>query len=307
VDGVLWVVLAIVGSLTAGVGAERRYGARAGTGARRLLKLLLYGVTPPVAFLNIAHLEITPDVGGGVVLGWIALALAGAVAWLVGRHWLRLPDPSVGALVNTSMQGNTGYLGLPVCAALLGAEHLPEAVAYDAFVQAPVLLLGVFGVGAALGTRAGGSRGERVTAFVAKNPPLLAVLAGLVAPAALAPPALVDASRVLLFAALPFAFFAAGAILAEGPAGAARRPRLTPPVGAALVLRLVLAPLLLLALAAPLIDLPPAYLLLAAMPAGINGLTVAHAFGLDLRFAAASIAWTTGVAVTTATALTLAV
>jgi hypothetical protein len=43
-----------------------------------------------------------------------------------------------------------------------------------------------------------------------------------------------------------------------------------------------------------------------AARAGINGLTVAHAFGLDLRFAAASIAWTTGVAVTAATALTLA-
>jgi predicted permease len=304
---VLWVVLAIVGSLAAGAEAERRYAARAGTAARRILKLLLYGVTPPVAFLNIVHLEITPDVGGGVVLGWIALSLAGAIAWFVGRHWLRLPDPSTGVLVNVSLQGNTGYLGLPLCVALLGAEHLPEAVAYDAFVQAPVLLLGVFGVAAALGTRAGTTRLERARTFVARNPPLLAVLAGLLAPAALAPPALVEASHVLLFAALPLGFFAAGIILAEERTEATGRPRLTPPIGAVLVLRLVLAPLLLLALAAPLIDLPPAYLLLAAMPAGLNGLTVAHAFGLDLRFAAASIAWTTGVGVTVATALTLAI
>ena len=85
------------------------------------------------------------------------------------------------------------------------------------------------------------------------------------------------------------------------------RPRLTPPMGAAILLRLMLAPLLLLLLAAPLIDLPPAYLLLAAMPAGINGLTVAHAFGLDLRFAAASIAWTTGIGVAGMAALTFAV
>jgi predicted permease len=304
---VLWVVLAIVGSLAAGAEAERRYGAHAGSAARRILKLLLYGVTPPVAFVNIVHLEITPDVGGGVVIGWIALTLAGAIAWLVARHWLRLPDPSTGVLVNVSLQANTGYLGLPLCVALLGAEHLPEAVAYDAFVQAPVLLLGVFGVAAALGTRAGATRMERARTFVARNPPLLAVLAGLVAPAALAPPALVEASHVLIFAALPFGFFAAGAILAEERSATARRPRLTPPIGAVLILRLVLAPLLLLALAAPLIDLPPAYLLLAAMPAGINGLTVAHAFGLDLRLAAASIAWTTGVGVTVATALTLAI
>jgi predicted permease len=303
---VLWVVLAIGGSLAAGVMAERRHPARAGVAARRILKGLLFGVTPPVAFVNIVHLEITPDVGGGVVLGWIALILAGAIAWFVGRHWLRLPDPSTGVLVNVSLQANTGYLGLPLTVALLGAEHLPQAVAYDAFVQAPVLLLGVFGVAAALGTQAGGTRSERARAFIVRNPPLLAVLAGLVAPAALAPAALVDASHIVVFAALPFAFFAAGAILAEDRE-AARRPRLTPPIGAVLVLRLVLAPLLLLALAAPLIDLPPAFLLLAAMPAGINGLTVAHAFGLDLRFAAASIAWTTGVGVTVATALTLAV
>jgi hypothetical protein len=55
----------------------------------------------------------------------------------------------------------------------------------------------------------------------------------------------------------------------------------------------VQAPLLLLPFAAPSVDLPPAHLLLPAMAAGINGRTVADAFGLDLRFAASSIAWTT--------------
>ncbi|MDP9385522.1 MAG: hypothetical protein M3P50_09860 [Actinomycetota bacterium] len=48
------------------------------------------------------------------------------------------------------------------------------------------------------------------------------------------------------------------------------------------------------------IDLPEPYLLLAAMPAGINGLVVAHAYGLDLQFAAAAIAWSTAVVVVVA-------
>jgi len=306
VEGVPWVVATIVVSLAAGFAAERRFGERASTAARRGLKILLYGFTPPVVFLNITGLHVDADVGGGIVIGWIALVLAGVLAWLFGRHVLRLPPPSNGVLVNISLQGNTNYLGLPLCAALLGTEHLPEAIAYDSFVQAPVFLLGVFGVAAAMGERAGGSLGERVRAFVFKNPVLLAVVAGLLAPASLAPAALVGASHVIVFVALPWGFFCAGVILAEHLEGDRVRPAIDAPVGAAIVMRLVLAPLLLVLLAAPFIDLPPAYLLAAATPAGLNGLTVAHAYGLDLRYAASSLAWTTGIGVAGMSALALA-
>jgi predicted permease len=66
---------------------------------------------------------------------------------------------------------------------------------------------------------------------------------------------------------------------------------------AALAMRLLVAPALLFALAAPLIDLPDPYLILAAMPAGLNGLVVAHEYGLDLGFAASAIAWGTAIVV----------
>ena len=305
----IWVVLTIAVSLAAGAAAERRAGERASALARRLLKILLYGFTPPVAFLNIAHLRVTADVGVGILLGWLALALAGVVAWLLGRYVLRLARPSTGVLVNISMQGNTSYLGFPLCAALLGAQHLPEAIAYDAFVQAPVFLLGVFGVAAAMGTKAGETPAERLRAFLLRNPVLLAVAAGLLVPDALAPDALVRISHVIVFAALPWGFFCAGVIVAEHlQAGRViARPRLEKRDGAAVLMRLVLAPLLLVLLAAPFIDLPPGYLVAAATPAGINGLTVAHAYGLDLRYAASGLAWTTGVGIAAMAALALAV
>jgi predicted permease len=303
---VLWVVLAITLSIAAGYEAERRAGERASAFSRRLLKTLLFVVSPPVAFLNIVHLQITPDVGGGILVGWAALVLAGLAAWGVARYALHLDDGATGVLVNSSLQGNTGFLGMPLCVALLGADHLSQAIAYDSFVQAPVLLLGVFGVSAALGTASGGSTVARVRAFVLKNPPLLAVIAGLLAPAALAPQALVDASHTLVLATLPIGFFSAGVVLAEHAAPRAAIPQLEPRVGAVVVLRLVLAPALLVALAAPFVHLPAAYVLLAAMPAGINGLTVAHVFGLDLRFAASAIAWTTAIAVAGYSALALA-
>jgi predicted permease len=80
---------------------------------------------------------------------------------------------------------------------------------------------------------------------------------------------------------------------------------MTAPVASALVLRLLVAPAVLVALAAPLVSLPDAYLLLAAMPTGINTLVVAHVYGLDLRIAAGAIAWSTAIVVIAGVAFSL--
>ena len=56
-------------------------------------------------------------------------------------------------------------------------------------------------------------------------------------------------------------------------------------------------PALLFLLAAPLIDLPAAYLLLSAMPSGINSMVVAHAYGLDMEITAEAVAWSTAIVV----------
>jgi predicted permease len=295
---VLWVALAIAASLAAGVAAERRAGARAGVAARRILKFLLYVVTPIVVFFNLARLEIDADVGAGIALGWAALALAALAGWLIGRRLLGLERPTAGVLSIVGLQANTGLLGLPVVAVVLGFDHLSEAVAYDALVQQPAFLIGSCAITAATGTRAGETAGQRVRSFFLRNPPLVAVVAALVAPDALAPDVLVDASRVLVLSVPALGFFAIGVTLAEEAEDGALAfpPPLTPQVAAALALRLVLAPLLLLALAAPLIDLPDAFILLAAMPAGLHIVALAHAYGLDLSFAASAIVWTTMVA-----------
>jgi predicted permease len=50
----------------------------------------------------------------------------------------------------------------------------------------------------------------------------------------------------------------------------------------------------------PLIDLPHPYLLLSAMPCGINSIVVSHAYGLDMRIAAGAVAWSTTLVVTAA-------
>jgi predicted permease len=295
----IWVALTIVVAVAVGVESERHAGERAAVLARRVLQAMLYVLTPFAAFFNIAHLEVTGDVRGGVIAGWLALALAGVTGWAIGRFLLHLPRPSNAVLINSGLQGNTGYLGLPLVAAVLGVDHLSQAVAYDALVQAPVFLIGSFAVAAAMGTTAGDTPAKRVRAFFVRNPPLLATLAGLVAPGALAPDGLVELARIVVFVMLPLGFFAVGVTLAtEAEEGQLRfPPPFTRPVAAAIFVRQCVAPLLLLVISAPFIDLPLPFLILAAMPAGLQSITLAHTYGLDVRYAAATIAWSTALTI----------
>jgi malate permease and related proteins len=263
------------------------------------LKLLLYGVMPFVAFFNIARLEVSPDVGFGIVLGWVALVLAALVAWLVGRRLLHLERPTAGVLAIVALQANTGLLGIAVTAALLGFDDVSEAVAYDALVQQPVFFIGSFAIAAATGTKAGETVPQRVRAFFVRNPPLAAVALALVAPASLAPDLLVDISRGLVLAVPVLGFFAVGVTLAEEAEEGALKfpPPLNPPTVVAIAVRLLLAPALLVALAAPFIDLPAAFLLASTMPAGLHIVVLAHVYGLDVPFAAGAIVWTTMISV----------
>jgi predicted permease len=293
------IVATIIVATAAGVWAEGRYGGRAGIAARRALLFVLYVVLPPVTFFNLARAEVNVDVGVGIVLSWAALAGATAVAGLVAARVLRLSRPAIGSVACGVVVANTGYLGYPLVAALLGFDALSEAVVYDVLVSSPALLLGAFSVGAAFGDRVGEGVRARVAAFFTRNPALYAAALGLAAPDSLAPGALVDASRIVIVAVLPLGFFAVGAALAEEAEEGSLPipPPLDAPVATIVAIRLALAPGLLYLLALPLIDLPDPYLLLAAMPCGINTMIVTHAYGLDLRIAAGAVAWSTAIAV----------
>jgi malate permease and related proteins len=293
------IVATILAATAAGVWAKGRYGGRAGIAARRALLFVLYVVLPPATFFNLARVEVNADIGFGVVLGIVALAAATLVAWWIGARVLHLGRPAIGSMLCCTLVANTGYLGYPLVAALLGFDRLSEAVVYDILVSSPALLLGAFSVGAAFGERAGERPRQRVAAFFTRNPPLYAALLALIAPEALAPDVLVEASRVAIVAILPLGFFAVGAALAEEADEGAIPvpPPLDAPVAAIVAIRLLVAPGLLYLLALALIELPDTYLLLAAMPCGINTMIVTHAYGLDLRISAGAVAWSTAIAV----------
>jgi predicted permease len=288
------VALAVVLSTSFGVLYERRSdGAQAA--ARRTLLLMLYVLVPFVSFVNIAHLHVT--VGGGIGLGlaYVAIGGAGVAAWAIGRFWLRRGRPSIGALICGVIIVNTGYLGLPMTVALLGSKALSSAVAYDQLVGGPMLFLVGFGVGAAFGDRAGAGGWARVRAFLTRNPPLLAVIAGLLAPAALAPAPLVLASHLVVAGLLVLGFFAVGVNLSAERRRDAVALLAWPDrrVAVAVGLRMVAVPLLVAGVSTVVVALPTAYLLQAAMPTGVSSLIVGQAYGLDQHLIATIILWST--------------
>ena len=282
--------LAIAASVAAGVWAQRCFGDGALALTRRLLDAMLYVALPLVSFFVVARAELTAAAGAGIVLAYVALALTGLLAWAIATRVLHLEPPAAAMVVIAAIMANTGYFGAPVVATLLGHDELGAAVTFDALVSAPVFYVAAFLIAAMLTTR-GQPPAARLRTYVLRNPPLIAVAAALVAPDVLAPDALVDVARVAVLAVAPIGFFVVGVQLA------AEGGRFPPPLGipAAVVvgLRIVVAPLLLLALATLVADVPDAYLLQAAMPVGVNILVVAHAYDLDATIAAAALAWST--------------
>lgn len=296
----------IAAAAAVGVGAERRLGARAERGAEWVLKAMLWVLLPPVVFLNIAALHLDAEVGAGVAYGYVTVGASLLAAYLVGTRLLRLPRAAVGSLMLVAALGNTGYLGLPFTAALLGRDELSDAIVYDTLVSTMALITIGFSVGAAFGTGAAAPR-ERLRTFFTRNPPLWACLAGFTAPNALAPHALVQGSQLVVFAILPLGFFVVGVTLAaESEQGAfSFPPALDAPVAVALALKLVLAPAVALALSALVLRVPEPYLTQPAMASAINTIVVAHAYGLDRRLAAGAIAWSTTIVVAAGLAISL--
>ncbi|HET9153170.1 MAG TPA: AEC family transporter [Solirubrobacterales bacterium] len=302
--GVLLTLVLMVAGAGVGVESERRRPKEAVALARKLLLVMLYVLVPPVIFFNLAAASISVDNAVGIGIALVNVLLVGIAVWIVASRLLRFSRPQTGAVICAAIAANTTYLGYPLTVALLGRDHLSTGVLFDVLVSGPTLMLGAFGVAAAFGTRAGEGMRARVRTFFTRNPPLYAAVLGLLAPKALAPSVLVDASQILAVAILPLGFFAVGATLAEGAEHGELPlpPPLTAPVAVATIGRLALAPALLMLLAAPFIELPSAYRLMSAMPTGINALVVSHAYGLDNRIVAETITWSTAIVIVAALA-----
>ena len=294
--GVLLISAAIAASVAVGVVVERRRPRAAALASRRALTLILYVLIPPVIFFNLAASDIDVEHGVGLALGLVSVILTGLLVWWVASRILRLSRPRVGATICAVISVNSAYLGYPMTVALLGRDDLPTAVLYDLAVAAPSVSARRLRRRRRLRHR-GRRRPARPGARLLHPQP--APLRGDRRPARATRPwrrtSSSTLSQALVIAILPIGFFAVGATLAENAEHGElpMPPPLTRPVALAVVARLAIAPGLLILMAAPLVDLPAAYLLIAAMPTGINSMVVAHAYGLDMEITAEAVTWST--------------
>jgi hypothetical protein len=185
-----------------GVAVRARYGSSRPGGDRRVITALLWSSCSSSPFFTLAAWRSTPAWASACcsrTSSWASSRLCGTSP---GRGCSAWTAASTGALISWRILANTGYLGIRRSAALLGGDALGAAIAFDTVVSGPMFFVVGFAIGAAFGTTAGETRGERARAFVLRNPPLVALVAALLAPDALAPDVLVDAAKVLAYAVL---------------------------------------------------------------------------------------------------------
>jgi predicted permease len=267
---------------------------------------MLWVLVPFVAYVNIARAHLSLDAILAIGIALASVVVAGAIVGLLGRGPLRLRDASVGAAIVCTLLGNTSYFGFPLIAALFSRAQLSQAVAYDALVSLPLFVLVSFSIGARFGHAGDADLRQQLRAAILRNPVLFAVIAGLLAPRAWAPSALVEPAHVAVLALLPLGFFVVGVTLGDEARDGTLRipPPLTPPLAAVALMRMAFVPLV-LALAGLALDVPAPFYVMAAMPVGVNTVLVGHATGLDLRLTASSIAWTTSIALAGIAVLTV--
>lgn len=293
-------------SLTAlilGVMAERRWRVGARKLSGRLLETVVYVVMPIVVFLTIIELKLTGAVGAGLAFGLTERVVAVAAAWLVATRLIALNRPQTGALMAVTAIANTGYLGIPLTAMLIGSNQIGLAVAYENLVNAPAVLVIGFGVGAVFGTKSGSTWKQRLTAFLTRNPPLYALIVALFMPKSVAPSWGVDVAHTLALGIAPVGFFALGVnLMLEHDETGVRvfPPPMTPAIAAAIGIRLAVAPTVMICLSSLIVSVPHTFLLEAAMPSGINALVVAHLYGLDMKITVGAITWSTAIVVAAA-------
>ncbi len=299
------VVAITAAALGGGILAELRWPQGAFKLQGQLLGLLFY-LLPVVIFFTVIDLKITAGVGLGLAFGWAERIAVFLLAWLVGTRVLKLDRPSTGALIAAVVTANTGYLGIPLVALLLGSDQIGLAVTWDVVVTPPAMLVLGFAAGAAFGSKAGSNNKERLRTFFVRNPPLYALILALLLPNSLNPSWGPQLAEVVALAMAPVGFFALGVnLLREHDQEGVRifPPPFTAPVATAVFLRVIFAPALVFVLSKAIIDVPDAFLVEAGMASGINALIIAHLFGLNMRIVVGAISWSTLFVVIAAAAL----
>lgn len=252
-----------------------------------LNKAVLYVCLPASILIYAPRLQLSADVLAIAAVPWLLL---GATVLLVNAttRALKLRPDEHAVLLLTVALGNTSFLGYPLVRALLGEAALPFAVIYDQF--GVFLILSTFGLYVL--ARYGGDAkptaamvGRRIATF----PPFIALVFGLTLMPETPPAWIANGLQRLADALLPLVVLAIGL----GLKLALPRDELKP-LAAGLALKLVVMPLIALAIA-PLLGLQglqhDTVVLESAMPPMITAAALAISHRLAPGLAAAMVGY----------------
>lgn len=264
--------------------------------ARPINTVIIYVGLPAFVFEAVHGAQISMAMLSVVGVAWVVFAVLLGASLLIAR-FLRLERRLTGGFVLVSSLGNTGYLGYPLTASLLGPAALPVAVFYDVFGTVLQLVLVGFPIARRFGGHAESAGLRGLARELATFPALVAAVLGLVLSPMPIPQPVSDWLGIVASMVAPLIMLTVGIML---------RPRSiakgVPVLASAVVLKLVLAPVIAALVGGAVIGDPGTYrtaVLEASMPSMMLSLAVGQRFGLDDDFIASAVFVTTALAVIT--------
>lgn len=287
------IIVGFLAIVAIGVGF-RRTGILQPSDTRPINAIIIYAALPAMIFSAVHPAELNASLLVVAAIAWVVFATSAVLAWLVTRA-LGLQAPIAGGFILAASLGNTGYIGYPVSAAVLGDEALVQAIFYDIFGTVAALLF----VGLYIAQRMGTA--EKTVLNPVREalafPAVLALgLALLLKPIAIPEP-VSNGLDTLASLVVPLIMISVGLSL---------RPRSIRghalPIAVLSGLRLLAAPLVALAvgLYAPIsAETARLVVLQGGMPSMMLTLVIGERFGLDTDFIASAIVVTTVVSLAT--------
>jgi predicted permease len=255
--------------------------------AETLNLVVLYVCLPAAVLIYAPRLHVDASLAGLIATPWLLAAATLLLVALATRLFKFRRDEHAVLLLCVAL-GNTSFIGYPMVRALLGEHALPYAVVYDQF--GTFVLLSTFGL-YVLAKYAGDEAptAKLILLRILKFPPVWALILGLTVMPEQPPKWIASALQKLADALLPLVMLAVGlSIQLKLPRDEVK------PLATGLLLKLVVTPVLALALAL-LFGMRGGMLqvnvLQSAMPTMISAGALAIAHNLAPRLAAALVGY----------------
>lgn len=272
----------------------------------KLNNIVVYLAFPALIFQSILSADLSVRFLIIPAVAWVVMLASLGLAYAAGRL-MRLERKVLGGFLLLSSFGNTGFLGYPLALAAFGGNGLVHAFFYDIFGG----VMFVLSVGLYLGEVYGhdepgpaepGPAASRRSKFAQMMtfPPFIALVAALIVKnmTTQQPPSLVMAPiGYLAGAAIPLIMFSVGLSLRTGEI-----KRYVKPLAVVVILKLLLAPILAVAVSlivgvsGPMLGVVA---LMASMPSGMLAIVIGLQYRLDDDFIAGGLMVTTVLSVIT--------